>query len=81
MTESPSDAANEDPEKNNNLKIFFQTVELEDAVRSANLTLKEGCEVQVTADDLVEGVCSEARFIVLEPFTKRLPSAHFLREK
>uniref|UniRef100_T1HYY2 Uncharacterized protein n=1 Tax=Rhodnius prolixus TaxID=13249 RepID=T1HYY2_RHOPR len=60
---------------------FFQTVELEDAVRSANLTLKEGCEVQVTADDLVEGVCSEARFIVLEPFTKRLPSAHFLREK
>ncbi|XP_073983612.1 proteasome subunit alpha type-2-like [Rhodnius prolixus] len=68
------------------------TVELEDAVHLANLTIKEGFEDQMTADDIevgvkdqmvadiIEVVCSEAGFRVLDPITKRLPSKHSLRE-
>ncbi|XP_073995912.1 proteasome subunit alpha type-2-like [Rhodnius prolixus] len=40
--------------------IFFETVKLEHDVNSANLTLKEGFEGQITAHNIEVGVCDEA---------------------
>uniref|UniRef100_T1HZ31 Uncharacterized protein n=1 Tax=Rhodnius prolixus TaxID=13249 RepID=T1HZ31_RHOPR len=52
---------------------FFETLEMEDAVHSANLTLKERFEGQTTAHNIEVGVCSEAGFRVLDSITKRIP--------
>ncbi|KAK9508912.1 hypothetical protein O3M35_006353 [Rhynocoris fuscipes] len=50
-------------------KRYSETLELDDAVHTAILTLKEGFEGQMTADNIEVGVCDEAGFRVLDPNT------------
>uniref|UniRef100_A0A0V0G3X1 Proteasome subunit alpha type n=3 Tax=Triatominae TaxID=70999 RepID=A0A0V0G3X1_TRIDM len=52
-------------------KRYSETLELDDAVHTAILTLKEGFEGQMTADNIEVGVCDEAGFRVLDPNTVR----------
>lgn len=46
---------------------YSEDLELEDAVHTAILTLKEGFEGQMTADNIEIGVCDEKGFKVLTP--------------
>ena len=46
---------------------YSEELELEDAVHTAILTLKEGCEGQMTEDNIEIGICNEAGFRRLSP--------------
>jgi len=48
-------------------KRYTETVELEDAVHTAILTLKEGFEGQMTQDNIEIGICNEKGFRRLSP--------------
>jgi len=48
-------------------KRYTETVELEDAVHTAILTLKEGFEGQMTQDNIEIGICNEKGFRRLTP--------------
>jgi len=48
-------------------KRYSETVELEDAVHTAILTLKEGFEGQMTQDNIEIGICNEKGFRRLTP--------------
>jgi len=48
-------------------KRYTETVELEDAVHTAILTLKEGFEGQMTKDNIEIGICNEKGFRRLTP--------------
>ncbi|XP_014241049.1 proteasome subunit alpha type-2 [Cimex lectularius] len=50
-------------------KRYSETLELDDAVHTAILTLKEGFEGQMTADNIEVGVCDASGFKVLDPNT------------
>ena len=46
---------------------YSEELELEDAVHTAILTLKEGFEGQMTEDNIEIGICNEAGFRRLSP--------------
>lgn len=48
-------------------KRYSEELELEDAIHTAILTLKEGFEGQMTADNIEIGVCSKGGFKRLTP--------------
>uniref|UniRef100_T1IAX3 Uncharacterized protein n=1 Tax=Rhodnius prolixus TaxID=13249 RepID=T1IAX3_RHOPR len=53
------------------LEYHSETLELDDAVHSTNLTLREGFAGQMAADNIEVGVCDEAGFRVLDSTTKK----------
>ncbi|BES99457.1 unnamed protein product [Nesidiocoris tenuis] len=48
-------------------KRYIETQDIEDAVHTAILTLKEGFEGQMTSDNIEVGICDETGFRVLDP--------------
>ncbi|KAF6200043.1 hypothetical protein GE061_006343 [Apolygus lucorum] len=48
-------------------KRYIETQDIEDAVHTAILTLKEGFEGQMTSDNIEVGICDENGFRVLDP--------------
>uniref|UniRef100_A0A4X2M436 Proteasome 20S subunit alpha 2 n=1 Tax=Vombatus ursinus TaxID=29139 RepID=A0A4X2M436_VOMUR len=48
-------------------KRYNEDLELEDAIHTAILTLKEGFEGQMTEDDIEVGICNESGFRILAP--------------
>uniref|UniRef100_A0A0A9Y4M3 Proteasome subunit alpha type n=2 Tax=Lygus hesperus TaxID=30085 RepID=A0A0A9Y4M3_LYGHE len=48
-------------------KRYIETQDIEDAVHTAILTLKEGFEGQMDADNIEVGICDEKGFRVLDP--------------
>lgn len=46
---------------------YNEDVELEDAIHTAILTLKEGFEGQMTPDNIEIGICNEQGFRRLQP--------------
>ena len=48
-------------------KRYNEDLELEDAIHTAILTLKESLEGQMTEDNIEVGICNEARFRRLTP--------------
>ena len=46
---------------------YSEDLELEDAIHTVILTLKESFEGQMTEDNIEVGICSEARFRILTP--------------
>ncbi|CAH1390538.1 unnamed protein product [Nezara viridula] len=50
-------------------KRYSETLELDDAVHTAILTLKENFEGQMTSDNIEVGVCDDQGFRVLDPTT------------
>lgn len=49
------------------LHRYSEDLELEDAIHTAILTLKEGFEGQMTADNIEIGICNEKGFKRLTP--------------
>lgn len=49
------------------LSRYSEDLELEDAIHTAILTLKEGFEGQMTADNIEIGICNEKGFKRLTP--------------